>query len=141
MQSYGGKLFQGLQDIFDQVFCELPPPTPSLKGRGAVVLTPDGRMLVAQALPSSGGMGDYHDRTNPCFAGDCLVALAGGSVKKVRNLRVGDRVKTGGGGKDASDSTAASGGLPGAVPVLRRMGRACRPAWRPPSHPVASGSD
>ncbi|KAJ3085923.1 hypothetical protein HK102_013684, partial [Quaeritorhiza haematococci] len=99
VQVYASKstLFKQLRDKFDDMFCSLPPPTPSVRrsapsysyGASAV-----GGGSVASAAPAR-SMRSYHNSSNPCFDGECFVEMADGSKKKVKDLRKGDRVRTG----------------------------------------------
>ncbi|KAJ3032845.1 hypothetical protein HK097_005056, partial [Rhizophlyctis rosea] len=100
VQVYGGTLFKSLQSTIEKVFVDLPPPKPSRKpamrkgsvyggGRGAAV----GGMAQTRADPSStpSYMSRYYSSANPCFAGWCTVRMEGGKMKRVGELRRGDK--------------------------------------------------
>ena len=88
VQNYGGELFCQLRDQADDLFCKLPPPKPSVlthhAGHGGSPAP------AASARPVDMSM--YNNRSNPCFAGHCLVHMADGSCKCVSSLRKGDHV-------------------------------------------------
>ncbi|CAG9467059.1 unnamed protein product [Pedinophyceae sp. YPF-701] len=80
VQAYGGELFRALRDDTDALFDKLPPPEPSRtlhEGRGGVR-----------------SMAVFNSSSNPCWAGDCLVAVRGG-VKRADALRRGDVLASG----------------------------------------------
>ncbi|KAL2911096.1 hypothetical protein HK105_203770 [Polyrhizophydium stewartii] len=83
LQEYGGELFRKLRDEFDAAFVALPPPKPTRTQRA--------RGAVAATYTSSTA---FHSRSRPCFAGECGVRMADGSVRAVRDLAAGDRVAT-----------------------------------------------
>ncbi|KAL2916721.1 hypothetical protein HK105_203838 [Polyrhizophydium stewartii] len=83
LQEYGGELFRKLRDEFDAAFVALPPPRPTRTQRA--------RGAVAATYTSSTA---FHSRSRPCFAGECGVRMADGSVRAVRDLAAGDRVAT-----------------------------------------------
>ncbi|KAJ3284051.1 hypothetical protein HK104_010122, partial [Borealophlyctis nickersoniae] len=82
VQVYGGKLFEKVRDEMDEVFLKIPPPKPSK-------VNPRVRGPVRPVNMSS-----YHNRNNPCFAGECLVQLVDGGVKRVDEVQKGDVVLT-----------------------------------------------
>eukprot|EP00755_Sulcionema_specki_P006961 Sspe_Gene.5406::Locus_1782_Transcript_1_1_Confidence_1.000_Length_2216::g.5406::m.5406 len=77
MQFYGGKLFKEVRDHADDVFCNLPPPKPSVNRAGAQRVT---------------SMQRYHCARNPCFHGKSLVKLESGETRPVQEVRRGDRL-------------------------------------------------
>lgn len=93
VQSYGGQLFGELRDTADEVFLNLPHPTPSaapaprLAAPVASALTP---MQPQQAVPVN--MAAFHDRFAGCIAGNCNVHMADGSTRRVDEIRKGDVV-------------------------------------------------
>ncbi|ORZ31233.1 hint-domain-domain-containing protein [Catenaria anguillulae PL171] len=87
VQHYGGPLFNTLRDKMDRIFDDLPPAVPSIRQYV------DRRTNTVRAsAPVS--MASYNSRADPCFGGDCLIAMADGSTKKVGHVRKGDLVKT-----------------------------------------------
>lgn len=86
VQHYGGDLFKQTRDKADNIFIKLPPPKPTLVGFKA-----------ASTNRAPASMAVFHNRSNPCFHGDCSVLLADGSTRSVRELRKGDRVAAPGG--------------------------------------------
>jgi len=84
IQVYGGVLFQQRRDIIDDIFLKLPPPKPSIR-RGS-----SSGGAYARSAPQS--MGVYHNAAGPCFAGECLVKMASGAEKYVRDIAKGDVV-------------------------------------------------
>ena len=120
IQQYGGDLFKTLRDHADDLFCKLPPPKPSV-GAG-YSYRPASRGAAAGgaaggASPRGGGgfggygaaaapapapaprppidMSMYNNRSNPCFAGECLVAMADGSKQPVESIARGQLVQCG----------------------------------------------
>lgn len=99
VQGYGGALFQQIQDKADEIFCKLPAPqpsTPSYGGQSRGRAPPSGGAPAARAPVS---MSAYNCSSNPCFAGSCLVQMADGSERQVRQVRKGDQVAVPGGAK------------------------------------------
>jgi hypothetical protein len=78
VQVYGGKLFEKLRDRADDIFIKLPPPKPSYDPSAAPVSS----------------MNVYHSSSAPCFHGDCVVQMANGGIKSVKEITKGDRVMT-----------------------------------------------
>jgi len=89
VQHYVSKLFKSLRDDLDAIFLKLPAPKPSAP-------------ISKYSASSSGGsvsrapvnMSSYYSSGNPCFDGSCLVAMADGSEKRVKDLRKGDELKS-----------------------------------------------
>jgi len=77
LQTFTSPLFERLRDEGDKIFMEIPPPTPS---RGGVRMT------------SAAYTRSYNNSSNPCFHGDSLVLMADGSMKRVGDVKKGDRV-------------------------------------------------
>jgi Mg-chelatase subunit ChlD len=78
IQVYGGEMFQQKRDQIDDIFVKLPPPKPSIPRR-----QPPSPMYSMHA---------YHNAAGPCFAGECLVQMASGTKKQVRDIVRGDVV-------------------------------------------------
>jgi hypothetical protein len=85
LQIYGGEMFHAIQTDADNAFCTLPPPKPSgrpiLNGGGA-----GGATLASMSI--------FHNASSGCFHGDNQIAMADGSFKAVKDVVVGDHVKT-----------------------------------------------
>jgi len=88
VQVYGGAFFKKQRDLADELFCKLPPPKPSVKKANG------------QAARPVASMSSYHNRSNPCFRGDCLVSMANGARVAVKDLARGSVVRT----PDGSDA-------------------------------------
>eukprot|EP01105_Mastigella_eilhardi_P008978 TRINITY_DN2145_c0_g3_i1.p1 TRINITY_DN2145_c0_g3~~TRINITY_DN2145_c0_g3_i1.p1 ORF type:complete len:819 (-),score=149.10 TRINITY_DN2145_c0_g3_i1:60-2471(-) len=80
LQHYGGEMFTALRDAADDVFCRLPPPTPTSKPKAE-------KHASSRALSS---MSVYNSSSNPCLAGECLVLMADHSTKRVNQVMRGD---------------------------------------------------
>jgi len=87
VQHYGGKLFRALRDEIDEIFCKLPPPTPSKKqyqyGGGG---------YSAPSAPVNMSM--YNCAANGCFHESAQVLMADGSLKAISQLRKDDLVSS-----------------------------------------------
>ena len=82
VQHYGGEDFRTQRDIADEIFCKMAPPKPSVRHHSK----PTRRVKT---------MSIFHNSSSGCFHGDCAVAMADGSTKRLRQVRRGDRVLTG----------------------------------------------
>jgi len=78
VQGYGGPLFQKIRDEVDEIFCKLPPPTPTSYTASSSNYTPVSSMSV------------YNYSYNPCFDGECLVKLSDETLKKVKDIKKDD---------------------------------------------------
>lgn len=87
VQHYTCESFERLRDLLNDMFNSLPVPVPSLFNQRATQNW--------QAVPPPINMSQYNDNSTVCFDGDCLVAMHDGSMKKVKNIRVGDKVLRG----------------------------------------------
>ena len=101
IQQYGGELFKQLRDIADELFCKLPPPKPRPTAGvgGYSYARPSG----GHGPPVSGrpvDMSMYNNRSNPCFAGHCLVTMADGTAQPVSSITRGQWVLCGPGASD-----------------------------------------
>jgi len=92
VQHYGGDLFKKIQEEADDTFMKLPPPTPSKKAipSNSYHSSPSSHSYSAPA--PSVNMASYNCFSNPCFDGDCLVAMVDGSIKRVKDVKMGDEV-------------------------------------------------
>lgn len=77
VQVYGGPVFRRLREDCEDIFCKLPPPTPSYVLRTAV-------------RPVD--MSVYIDHSGSCFEGGGLLAMHDGTRKRVDLVRAGDVV-------------------------------------------------
>jgi len=84
IQAYGGRLFQQLRDAIDEIFLKLPPPKPTVRRYSSQSSS------ATRSAPQS--MHAYHNAAGPCFAGECLVRMAHGMEKRVRDIVKGDMV-------------------------------------------------
>jgi hypothetical protein len=104
IQQYGGELFQQLRDHADDLFCKLPPPKPSARGGGYAYrpAVAGGGHGGAHAAPASRpiDMSMYNNRSNPCFAGQCPVTMADGTMQPVSSITRGQWVRCGPGASD-----------------------------------------
>jgi Mg-chelatase subunit ChlD len=99
IQIYGGALFKQIQEEADDLFCKLPPPTRKednsfqLRGWGGAArgAAPPMAMHAAPHID----MSMYNDRSAGCIDGMCLVLMADGSSKRVRDVAKGDHVRAG----------------------------------------------
>ncbi len=87
LQMYGGDLFHAIQTEADTIFCTLPPP----KASGAVSSGYGGAATTAPLLAS---MSVFHNASSGCFHGDNQIRMGDGSSKKIRDVTIGDIVKT-----------------------------------------------
>jgi Mg-chelatase subunit ChlD len=87
VQHYGKQLFNQMRDKADDQYNNLPAPTPT------ATYTSSSANVTRSALrvPT---LSSYNIHSGPCFHGDCLVKMYDGTVKKVSNIRKGDKVLT-----------------------------------------------
>jgi len=78
VQQFGGSLFKSIRQDADNVFCQLPPPKPSIK-------TNTNNQLV--------NMSSYYDSNGSCYDGDGLVLMANKTFIAVKNLKIEDLVQ------------------------------------------------
>lgn len=88
IQIYGGELFQHKRDQLDDIFLTLPPPKPSVR-RSTPSHSHSSSFSSYSPAPS---MYLYHNAAGPCFTGECLVRMASGADKQVRDIVRGDKV-------------------------------------------------
>lgn len=81
LQIYGGPVFRSIQTDADTIFCTLPPPKPS--GRA---------ISFGNGTPAS--MSIFHNASSGCFHGINHIQMADGSFKQIKDVHVGDHVKT-----------------------------------------------
>jgi len=91
VQIYGGKLFEKIRDVTDDIFCKLPAPTPSLAVRqynsNSTSITPS---AYTQPASQPVSMATYYDYSGGCFGGNSDVHMANGKMKKVKDVKKGD---------------------------------------------------
>ena len=92
---FGGDLGEKLVDAASDIFDTLPPPKPSrlnnteqYRGLGM------GQRVVVPVAPVRIAQYNSQDTGNPCFVGSCLIHLADGTRKPVKDLCKGDKVFT-----------------------------------------------
>lgn len=95
VQSYGGRLFRSFRDDLEDVFCKLPPPKATARRPSVSSAAPGGPGAASRAAAPPIDMSMYNNRSNPCFAGRCLVKMADGRSKRVDAIRKGDLVASG----------------------------------------------
>ncbi|AYV76622.1 MAG: putative von willebrand factor type A domain protein [Terrestrivirus sp.] len=88
IQHFGGTLFNEVRDKIDDIFNNIPAPTPSIK--------------VSESAYQSGAytrvasMATYNTASNGCFYFMCPVEMADGTTKPIYHIKKGDYVKTNG---------------------------------------------
>jgi len=82
MAAYGGNLFQHARERANDLFSNLPAPVASRPW--ACNEGPGGTRASFSAM--------FNNASNGCFHGDCLVAMADGSQKKISQVRAGDKL-------------------------------------------------
>jgi Mg-chelatase subunit ChlD len=104
IQHYGGKLFQTVRDVADDVFCKLPPPTakapPAVSSSTPRAMSLNSRSMssgLPPMIPPPGpmNMAAFNDRDMPCFHEDCFVSIMGNTQKRLKDLQKGDVLKNG----------------------------------------------
>ena len=95
LQQYAGALFQQVQQVGDEIFCQLPAPKPAppsestLRSLGVTAV-----QWQAQAPTPAVDMADYYSSEGPCFPVSARVHMADGSLKAAGDVRRGDLVRT-----------------------------------------------
>jgi len=114
VQHYGGNLFKSVRDVADELFLKLPPPTPSVK-KTKVTYTkpvkttksknnkllfkkgktkPPSPVVSAPWVPAPVNMSAYYNASGGCIWSEGDVLMQDNSVKKVKDIRKGDFIKT-----------------------------------------------
>jgi len=78
VQNYGGEIFSKIRDKIDDIFVKLPPPKQSVKKAGP--------------QPVIKSMAKFYNAYGGCIAGDCVVLMADGSMKLIKDLTKGDQI-------------------------------------------------
>ena len=140
LQVYGGAIFSSTRDAGDDIFVDLPPPTPtgsSYSGYGGG----GGGGGSASSAPID--MSRYYNSSGGCFKPGCVVTLANGATKLVEEVRKGDVVATGGSSSAAAAfvTCVIKTRCPGGVTPLVTLGGGAGPTLTE-YHPVrtATGS-
>ncbi|KAG8996864.1 hypothetical protein FRB94_007994 [Tulasnella sp. JGI-2019a] len=160
MYGRGSTLFVACRDEIDTLFDNLPPPKPT------IVVPPqpfmplphpgNARFLYAGAAPppqlqqqrqqqqqaprsAQAGftMQSYNQRSNPCFAGSCLILLANGtSSLKVSDLYAGVKIKTPKGPRKVERviKTAIEGGKAEMCEIEKGDSKLVITPWHPIQH-------
>jgi hypothetical protein len=87
MQKYGGPMFQRVRTAVETLFISLPPPEPTRSQHHYYGQQQQQQQPIA--------MSNYYDQTGSCFGGNCLVNMADGRSKRVRDLQQGDVLSNG----------------------------------------------
>ena len=124
IQKYGGELFQGIKDKAELTFIKLPAPKPSKKKLAASKPSnqtpklnsknelknknqPQSKHQKSEQRESDSDSEGKNDKSQPkidmncyynagggCFDGNCLVRMANGSNKRVKDIQKGDKIKS-----------------------------------------------
>ena len=117
IQKYGGELFQEIKDKVELTFIKLPSPKPSKKKLEAPKQSNQKQKEAdsdsysdkqnAKKKPKNKkdqtseqsnspkiNMNNYYNAGGGCFASHCLVRMADGSNKQVRDIQKGDKIKS-----------------------------------------------
>jgi hypothetical protein len=78
VQNYGGEVFNKIRDKIDDIFVKIPPPKPSVKK--------------AVPAPKIHNMAMFYNASGGCIDGDCVVAMADGKIKYVKDIAKDDEV-------------------------------------------------
>jgi hypothetical protein len=92
LQIYGGKLFHDLQSLGDTLFCNLPPPKPSLLDKIRSDPFSYGTNVWTSNAPIDMSM--FHNPSGGCFHGDCQILMADRSRKAIKDVLANDMVWT-----------------------------------------------
>lgn len=95
VQNYGGKLFNKIRDIADDIFInKIPPPIPSVQIYSS--FNSNFNSYSNYSTPTAPiNMSAFNSIDNACFHGISKVTMADGNFKKVSNIVKGDLVKLG----------------------------------------------
>merc|ERR1711962_251139 len=79
---FGGKVFEGLVDKSSDIFDSLPPPKPSLTKQ----------KYGGSAPARTVNMSSFNNMYGGCFDSECVITMADGSNKVLKNLKKGDQI-------------------------------------------------
>jgi len=98
VQHYGGTLYNEIRDKADKIFIGLPAPKPTVVQQSFTSFNSyskgASRSLSSKKSRPVNMQRNFYSRSNPCFDGSNLVAMADGRMKLVRSIKKGDSVKT-----------------------------------------------
>ena len=77
VQIYGNEMFQNLRDKMEDIFCNIPPPTPSTSRSQNINYVPP-------------NMGTYMNSGGVCFDGNSVVIMENGGIKLVKHIKKDD---------------------------------------------------
>jgi hypothetical protein len=86
IQHYCLPLFKKIRDIADDIFIQLPAPTPSRKIYNYQSSNSTPRTLT--------NMSTFHQSSGPCFAPWCKVEMSNNTFKRVDEIKKGDIIKS-----------------------------------------------
>ena len=92
VRGFGGEKFDKIVDHSSDMFDTLPPPTPSLVHNRTGLYRGLGNGNVNMIALTPVRTATYNTPEAPCFTGDCLITMADGSSKAVKNLEKGDEI-------------------------------------------------
>jgi Mg-chelatase subunit ChlD len=103
LQHFASDEFKVLQEKGIDIFSNIPAPTPSVQsyapssyyGGGGGLYARGGANAPNPTVPTSlftPDMSQYVSQAGPCFTGDCRVLMSDMRLKRVQDLRKGDRV-------------------------------------------------
>jgi hypothetical protein len=79
---FGGKVFESLVDKSSDIFDSLPPPKPSLTKQ----------KYGGSAPARTVNMSSFNNMYGGCFDSECVITMADGSNKVLKNLKKGDQI-------------------------------------------------
>ncbi len=95
---YGPASLRTLINKGDEIFIDIPPPTPSCDYSSSSLSTPTASQYYSNGLPRApnsssirmSSMATVHSPVGPCFLGTSRVKMADGSEKRCNRIRPGD---------------------------------------------------
>jgi len=90
VQLYGGKVFSDLRDKIEEVFCNTPPPEPSVRAVRQTVYSGNAGSVPRNVAPTN--MSSYMNSGGGCFDGNSMVLMSDNTLKQVKDLRKDDIV-------------------------------------------------
>ena len=95
VQSFGGDLFNDFADTADDIYNNMPPPVPSVKGKEK-----EAAMKKEEEAKTSEAQNDFAQAYNNvesaigggggCFTGDSLVLMGDKTLKQVKDIKRGE---------------------------------------------------